>query len=169
MQPQQQTAGAGQAPRNQSRVQYLGNVRKFGNSRLGLLEWSSDDHIRLFMIDAATNQSKGIAFDCPLSQIRRAKANGTMLALKLDSQNHLLSFSNYFGSGLLRAGGVGGMTAAQSQQERSGIQWWVDALNQRGVSCKQTDAFPKWLRVTIVVMLGILALQLIFVLAPRLF
>lgn len=153
MQPEQ-TAPTPQGPYMQSRVQYFGKTI-FGGG-LGLLEWSGDNHIRLFAIDPATGQSKGLIFDCLPSQIRKVKATLAMLELHLDDKTHRMDFSASATPWLL-AGGVLGLFMANRKQQQSGIQWWVDNLKNQGTVVKQFG-MGKTIKITLFVMLGFFGL-----------
>ena len=165
MQPQEQTTPIQlQSPYMQSRVQYLGRTI-FGGG-LGLLEWSSDSHIRLFAIDPATGQSKGVIFECLPSQIRRAKASIALLELRLDDKKYLMDFSAS-ATTWLSAEGALGLFMANKKEKQSGVQWWVDNLKNQGIEVKQFS-MGKVFKITLFVMLGFFGLVfLIAILGAR--
>ena len=162
MQPQQSVASGQQNPYMQSRVQYFAGWTAFSGSNLGLLEWSADNHIRLFAIDPDTGGSTGLIFDCLPSQIRTARATVAGLTLYTDTGSYNLDFSTGAAAWLLTVGLLG-LLMAQRKQRQSGVQWWVDSLRAQGVVCYQNQAIGKGFKIFLLVMAGFMLL--VFLLA----
>ncbi|MCA9329412.1 hypothetical protein KDA11_02115 [Candidatus Saccharibacteria bacterium] len=160
MDTQQQTQTQANSQQNQpmaymqNRVQYLGKT-VFGGG-MGLIEWGNDGHIRLFDIDPASGQSKGIIFDCLPSQIGKASASYGTLELWISGQKHRIDFSGASSSWIM-AGGALGLLMANVKEKESGVQWWIDNLRTQGVNVRQFNQ-GKVIKYTLISVLGIVAL-----------
>ncbi len=125
MQPQQ--VDTQKTPLKQSHIEY--NL-----SKLGLLEWSGDGHIRLFALDSA-GQPAELIFDCLPSQIKRGRVSLGTLALRLPEKTYLLDFTGAF-KVLLRMNLTSGYMG-DVKEPPSDLPWWVDNLKNQGVVVKQ--------------------------------
>lgn len=149
MQPQQ--VDVQRTPLKQSRVEY--NLTK-----LGLLEWSGDGHIRLFALDSATGQPADLIFDCLPSQIKRGRVSLGTLALQLPEKTYSLDFTGTFKK-MLRMNLTWGFMG-DIKEPSSDLPWWVDNLKNQGVVVKQFNQ-RKFTNISVIVVFVLMVLAVV--------
>lgn len=141
----------------QSRIGYVKGFEIAGGEKVGLLEWGADDRIRLFDIDRATGQSKGVMFDVTTAEIAKVSGFSSSLTLKLtDGTKYTLNFSAasaYAVAGL----GVAGMALSSEINKAAGVNKWLEDLRSHGV----TVSYLTFMKVALFTVIGIVALALI--------
>lgn len=148
MQPQQ--VDAQKTPLKQSRVEY--NLTK-----LGLLEWSGDGHIRLFALDSA-GQPADLIFDCLPSQIKKGRVSLGTLALQLPGKTYSLDFTGTFKQ-LLRLNLIRGYMG-DIKEPPSDLPWWVDNLKNQGVVVNQFNQ-RKFTNISVIVVFVLMVLAVV--------
>jgi len=143
--------------RMQAQVTYFPGVTVAGQ-QYGILEWSADDHIRLFLMDADTNQATSVVFDTTVGGIEKVGGSVATLTFTINGKKYRVEFSEAARMSLAGAG-VAGLVASAEFTKRSGIAVWLDALQKAGVRV----TFIKMRRIMLWSVLGTIALIAIIV------
>ena len=115
----------------QAIVDYLPGITIVG-AKPALLEWSLDDHIRLFEMDFDTKQATSVIFDTPISGITKVTGSMVMLTFHIGDKKYNTQFSQT-AAGKMGFGGVG-LAFAYQETKNSGITVWTDKLKQNAVN-----------------------------------
>jgi len=126
-----QTSNATPAAPLQAIVDYLPGITIVG-AKPALLEWSLDDHIRLFEMDFDTKQATSVIFDTPISGITKVTGSMVMLTFHIGDKKYNTQFSQT-AAGKMGFGGVG-LAFAYQETKNSGITVWTDKLKQNAVN-----------------------------------
>lgn len=148
---QLQQVDAQRTPLKQSRVEY--NLTK-----LGLLEWSGDGHIRLFAFDSTTGQPADLIFECLPNQIKRGRVSLGTLELRLPKKTYLIDFTGAFKQLVrlnLTSGYMGDIKVPPSD-----LEWWVDNLKNQGVVVHQFNQ-KKATNISVIVVLVLMVLAVV--------
>ena len=117
----------------QARITYAGAF--FSISKNGLLEWGADDHIRLFAIDARSNQSTGVIFDIGPNDISKVGGNGASLIIQMkDGRKYSFTFSWAAPGGIGIGGGLIGIAIENKMVNKSGVPQWIDEFKRNNVT-----------------------------------
>ena len=115
----------------QARVSYFSGIT-IASENYALLEWGADGRIRLFTMDADTNQAKEVIFDVALGEIEKVGGSGAMLVFVIAGKKYRVEFSG--GSRLASAtGSVIGLIVAYKLSKSSGVNNWLQALRSNNV------------------------------------
>jgi len=126
------TTPSTQAPAKlQANVDYLPGVTIAG-AKNGLLEWSADDRIKLFIIDANTAAATEVLFDVPVREIEKVKGGFTVLSFVIAGKQYNAQFSQTAALKLAIGGGIG-LGAAYKDTQKSGVNLWITMLRENGV------------------------------------
>lgn len=112
----------------QAVVDYMPNISIVG-SQPALLEWTADNHIRLFEMDFDTNQAKSVMFDVPVAEIQKITGSANMLTFHVAGKTYRTLFARMVTAGM---GGVGAI-AALGELKASGANIWIKKLKESGV------------------------------------
>ena len=100
-----------------------------------VLEWSGDDHIRLFKINKETNVATEVIFDVPVTEIENVGGSMVMLVFKIAGKKYDILFTKTaMAKGLI--GGVVGVALSKRDTDKTGIMIWVSELKKAGVAMK---------------------------------
>ena len=122
-----------QAPAKlQANVDYLPGITIAG-AKNGLLEWSSDDRIKFFIIEAETGVATEVLFDVPVREIEQVKGGFTMLTFVVAGKQYNAQFSQTAAVKLAIGGGIG-LGAAYHDTKKSGVNLWINMLRENGVN-----------------------------------
>jgi hypothetical protein len=146
-------------PSNQimkNRVIYTTGFTKGGGS--AILEWTTENHIKLTEIDKSTEQPTKVLFDCTPNQITSMYDIMTMLCLKIQGVNYQMdmSISPIASAAALSAGGVVGLGVAGKIRDDSGLLQWVDKLRSEGVVYREPPS-SKVMKYVLVGIFGLIA------------
>lgn len=97
----------------------------------GILEWSGDDHIRLFDIEPTTGQVRSVVFDTELTGIRKVTGMASSMTIHLSNTKYTFNFSS--ASTISLSLGLIGMFASHKLNEASGIYNWTNGFKASGV------------------------------------
>lgn len=101
---------------------------------LGLLEWSHDDHIRLFEIDRKDTSKSTLIFDIVPTDIKKVKGLSSYLTFYLqDGKYYNFTFSDTAMIALGSIGGFVGGVVSDLIASKAGIKDWKSQLSQFGV------------------------------------
>jgi len=126
-----QTSNTTSAAPLQAIVDYLPGITIVG-AKPALLEWSLDDHIRLFEMDFDTKQATSVIFDTPISGITKVTGSMVMLTFHIGDKKYNTQFSQT-AAGKMGFGGIG-LAFAYQETKNSGITVWTDKLKQNAVN-----------------------------------
>jgi len=107
------------------------------NEHKAVLEWTADDHIRLFTVDKDNNPAQ-VSFDIPARDISKARVQLSILFIEVNGKHYQIDF-NYNETLLLSTGvPLGGgatiaTTATAGLMAPKQIKWWIEALRAQGL------------------------------------
>ena len=136
MEPQTTSPVTNQAPQAQlqANVDYLPGITIAGATS-ALLEWSADNRIKFFKMDADKNAATEVLFDVPLSEIQKVTGSMIMLTFKVGGKKYNAQFSRTMAP-KLAVGGAIGMGLAYADTKTSGINQWIEKLKANNVPMK---------------------------------
>jgi len=115
----------------QARVSYYSGIT-IASENYALLEWGSDARVRLFTMNADTNQAKEVVFDVGLGEIEKIGGSGAMLVFLIAGKKYRIEFSG--GSRIAAStGNIIGLIVAYRLAKSSGINNWLQAFRSNGV------------------------------------
>ncbi len=136
------------------------NVSTVG-SKPGLLEWTADDRIRLYVLQGDPKVAPEVIFDVAVSEVQAVYASLGYMVLRVHDKKYRLQVDDRILVGIA-AGGVAGLAYAGARQQRSGIKGWVEDFRRLGVKVNY-KGFGFALLIAAVVIVAILALIVLLV------
>ena len=115
----------------QAIVDYLPGITIAG-AKPALLEWGTDNRIKLFEMDFDTKQATSVIFDAAISEITKVTGSMVMLTFHIGDKTYNTQFSQT-AAGKMGFGAVG-LAFAYQETKGSGITVWTDKLKQNSVN-----------------------------------
>ena len=129
------TAPSTQAPAKlQAHVDYLPGITIAG-AKDALLEWSADDRIKLFIMDANTGTATDVLFDVSVKEIEKVTGGFNLLSFWVAGKPYNAQFSKTVAVKLAIGGGIG-LGAAYRDTQKSGVNDWLQMLRDSGVNTR---------------------------------
>jgi len=125
------TSNTTQAAPLQAIVDYLPGITIAG-AKPALLEWGTDNRIKLFEMDFDTKQATSVIFDAAISEITKVTGSMVMLTFHIGDKTYNTQFSQT-AAGKMGFGAVG-LAFAYQETKGSGITVWTDKLKQNSVN-----------------------------------
>ncbi len=159
-----QATSQGPAAYMQTKVHYMGATVFSGG--LALLEWGGDNHIRLFIINPATNKPEKTVFECLPQDISKAKVSLTVLVLYIHGKSYRLDTSLSM-IPWMETESLLGMYMANREVKESSVAWWADSLKAQGVtvSILKFGGVSKGVRLTLLGITGAVVLLILLAIA----
>lgn len=113
----------------QAVVDLMPNVTIFG-AKTVLMEWSADNHIRIYDMNFETNQATGIILDTPVAAIDKITGSLNMLTFHVAGKTYRTLFA------AMRTAGMGavGVGLAVKELNASGASLWINKLKEQNVT-----------------------------------
>jgi len=115
----------------QASVDYLPGITIAG-SRSALLEWSADDRIKFFIMDANFEKAEEILFDVPVKEIEKIRGGVNMLTFVVAGKKYNALFSRTAALKLSIGGGIG-LGAAYADIQATGVMQWVAKFRENKI------------------------------------
>ena len=100
-----------------------------------VLEWSGDDHLRLFKMNEDNTAAIEVLFDVPIKEVENVGGNMVMLVFKIAGKKYDILFSKTAMAKNL-IGGVIGVALAKADTDATGLMIWVNELRKAGIPLK---------------------------------
>ncbi|MBC7565221.1 hypothetical protein H7100_03280 [Candidatus Saccharibacteria bacterium] len=123
--PTSDTAPAAQL---QAVVDLMPNITIFG-AKTVLMEWSADNHLRIYEMNFDINQATGIILDTPIAAINKVTGSLNMLTFHVGGRTYRTLFA------AMRTAGMGavGVGVAVNELNASGSSLWINKLKEHSI------------------------------------
>lgn len=125
----------------QKKVDYLTGVTT-ASAQDAMIEWSHDDHIRLYRMDYDKNVATDLIFDVIPSRIEYVSGSMSMLVFHIDGKSYNVVFSRVFAEKILH-GGLFGLLMAKNDYDSIRLEAWVVALKRASVDTTKVKSW-RW-------------------------